>query len=126
MATSPDYVRLATSSTRALSDTALDSLRDAVVVVDARHKHLPVVLANTAARRCLSPPTDAVGLMETSLQRWLGSASAAMIETLLTVLLDPVRCVLQWPCAAGEISVRTRIKLLAPGPGQHPGLLTFA
>jgi len=35
-----------------LADTALNSLRDAVVVVDARHKHLPVVLANAAARRC--------------------------------------------------------------------------
>jgi PAS domain S-box-containing protein len=126
MATSPDYVRLATSSTRALSDTALDSLRDAVVVVDARHKHLPVVLANTAARRCLSPPTDAVGLIESSLQRWLGSASASTIETLLTVLSDPVSCVLQWRCAAGEISVVTDIKLLATVPGQHLVMLTFA
>src|SRR6266851_2186558 len=126
MATSPDYLRLATSSTRALADTALDSLREAVVVVDARHKHLPVVLANTAARRCLSPPTDAVGLIETSLQRWLGSASASMIETLLTVLSDPTSCVLQWRCAAGEISVVTDIKLLATVPGQHLVMLTFA
>ena len=89
MATSPDYLRLATSTTRALADTALDSLREAVVVVDARHRHLPVVLANAAARRCLSPATDSVGLIETSLQRWLGNVSATTIETTLAVLSDP-------------------------------------
>jgi PAS domain S-box-containing protein len=127
MATSPDYVRLATSSSRALADTALDSLRDAVVVVDARHKHLPVVFANTAARRCLSPAADAVGLIETSLQRWLGSGSASSIETLLPVMpSDPSRCVLQWRCAAGEISVMTDIRLLATVPGQRLVMLTFA
>jgi PAS domain S-box-containing protein len=127
MATSPDYVRLATSSTRALADTALDSLRDAVVVVDSRHKHLPVVLANVAARRCLSPVTDAVGLLETSLQRWLSNASASTVETMLMVMpLDPTRCVLQWRCAAGEISLLTDIKLLATAPGQQLVMLTFA
>jgi PAS domain S-box-containing protein len=126
MATSPDYVRLATSSARALADTALDSLRDAVVVIDARHKHLPVVLANTAARGCLSPPTDALGLLETSLQRWLGGASASTIETMLAVMLpDPTRCVLQWRCAAGEISIMTDIKRLTAAPGQHLVMLTF-
>jgi len=82
MATSPDYLRLATSSTRALADTALDSLRDAVVVVDARHKHLPVVLANAAARRCLSQESHAFGLIESSLLRWLGSDSASSVETM--------------------------------------------
>jgi len=32
MATSPEYLRLATSSPRALADTALDSLRDAEIL----------------------------------------------------------------------------------------------
>jgi PAS domain S-box-containing protein len=125
MATSPDYVRLATSSTRALADTALDSLRDAVVVVDARHKHLPVVLANTAARRCLSP--DADGLIESSLHRWLGSASGSRIHSMLAVMpSDPISYVLQWRCAVGEISVMTDVKLLATAAGQHLVMLTFA
>ena len=62
MATSPEYLRLAASSPRALADTALDSLHDAVVVVDARHQLLPVVFANAAARRCLS--TDAASLVD--------------------------------------------------------------
>jgi PAS domain S-box-containing protein len=129
MATSPDYLRLATSTTRALADTALDSLREAVVVVDARHRHLPVVLANAAARRCLSPATDSVGLIETSLQRWLGNVSATMIETTLAVLSDPqspTSRVLQWRCMGGEISVETEIRPLAMAAGQRLVMLTFA
>jgi PAS domain S-box-containing protein len=128
MATSPDYLRLATSSTRALADTALDSLRDAVVVVDARHKHLPVVLANAAARRCLSPATDALDLIESSLQRWLGSASASAVENMMTALSDPglpASCVLKWRCAEGERSVMTDIKPLAMASGQRLVMLTF-
>ena len=128
MASSPDYLRLATSSTRALADTALDSLRDAVVVVDARHKHLPVVLANAAARRCLTPASQAFGLIESSLQRWLGSASALWIETMLAELPDPgspTRRVLEWCSAGGEISVITDIKPLAVVPGQRLVMLTF-
>src|SRR6267142_5725368 len=129
MATSPDYLRLATSSTRALADTALDSLRDAVVVVDARHKHLPVVLANAAARRCLSPATDALDLIESSLQRWLGSASASAVESMMTALPDPglpTSCVLKWRCAHGERSVMTDIKPLSMASGLRLVMLTFA
>lgn len=129
MASSPDYLRLATSSTRSLADTALDSLREAVVVVDARHKHLPVVLANAAARRCLSPATDTIDLLESSLQRWLGSASASTVETMLAVLSDPqspTSCVLQWRCTGGEISVETEVKPLAMGAGQRLVMLAFA
>src|SRR4030081_683265 len=126
MATSPDYVRLATSSARALAGTALDCLPDAVIVVDTRHKHLPVVLANAAARRCLSPATDALGLIETSLHRWLGGSSAATIQTLLAVMPpEPTDCVIQWRCAAGEIAVKTDIRLLATVPGQQLVMLTF-
>src|ERR1700737_2772162 len=126
MASSPDYLRLATSSTRALANTVLDSFRDAVVVVDARHKHLPVVLANSAARRCLSGASDAVGLIESSLQSWLGSAYTSTIQTKLGGLSDPACRVLEWRCPEGEISVMTDIKPLAMTPGQHLVMLTFA
>src|SRR5471030_3254364 len=108
MATSPDYLRLATSSTRALADTALDSLRDAVLVVDARHKHFPVVLANATARRCLTTESDAVGLVESLLHCWLTAASASSIETTLAQVSDPrspTSCVLAWRFVGGEISV---------------------
>jgi PAS domain S-box-containing protein len=125
MATSPEYLRLATSSTRALADTALDSLRDAVLVVDARHKHLPVVLANTAARRCLA----ADGLVESPLHRWLGAASASNIDGILTALLESgssTSRVLGWRSVEAEISALTEIKPLAMAPGQRLVMLTFA
>ena len=105
MATSPDYLRLATNSTRALADTALDSLRDAVLVVDARHEHLPVVLANATARRCLTTESDAVGLVESPLHCWLTAASASTIETTLGLVPDPrspTSCVLDWRLCRGR------------------------
>jgi len=129
MATSPDYLRLATSSTRALSDTALDSLRDAVVVVDARYKHLPVLLANASARRCLTMESDALGLLETPLHRWLAGASTSMIETTLSDGSDfrsPTSRVLAWRFREGEISVMTDIKPLPSLVGQRLVMLTFA
>jgi PAS domain S-box-containing protein len=95
-----------------------------VVVVDARHKHLPLVLANLTARRCLSPATHE--LIESPLQRWLGSDSASVIQTLLAVPAEPTRCVLDWRCAEGEISVLTDIKPLSMAAGQHLVMLTFA
>ena len=127
MASSPDYLRLAASSTRALADAALDSLRDAVVVVDARHKQLAVVLANAAARSCLLAPESA-GLIELPLHRWLVAASASTLETALATLSDPrsstIR-VLEWRCVEGTVAVNTEIKLLAMGPEQHLVMLTF-
>ncbi|HEV7612160.1 MAG TPA: PAS domain S-box protein [Steroidobacteraceae bacterium] len=128
MATSPDYLRLATSSARALAHTALDSLRDAVVIVDARHNHLPVVLVNETARRCLGSE-EAVSLIESSLHRWLGAASASTIEATLAEtqdLLSPSCRVLDWRCAEGLISVMTDIKPLALSAGQRLVMLTFA
>ncbi len=82
MATSPDYLRLA-ADPPALADTALDSLRPAVVVVDARHTHFSVVLANAAARRCLIPLVDPSCLLESTLQGWMGALSVTTVEGLL-------------------------------------------
>ena len=56
MASSRDHARLAPSSTRPLANTALDSLRDAVVVIDAPHKHFPIVHANAAAESAAAEP----------------------------------------------------------------------
>ena len=127
MATSPDYLRLATSSTRALADTALDGLRDAVVVVDARYKHLPVVLANAAARRCLAPTSDALGLLESPLYCWLVAESAAAIESAVAIVPDaPQSQVLDWRFVEGAISVMTDIQPLPSTSGQRLIMLTFA
>jgi two-component system, NarL family, sensor histidine kinase UhpB len=110
-----------------LADTALDSLRDGVVVVDARHRHLPVVLANASARHCLIADSETLGMIESPLHRWLGAASASTIETTLAAL-DPLPTdrFLAWRFAAGEISVMTEIKLLVSAPGQRLVMLTFA
>jgi PAS domain S-box-containing protein len=129
MATSPDYLRLAASSTRTLADTALDSLRHAVVVVDGRHKHLPVVLANASARRCLIADSDTLGLIDSPLHRWLGAASASRVETMLAAPADPKAPAgrfLAWRFPEGETSVMTEIKLLVSAPGQRFVMLTFA
>src|SRR5882724_6421916 len=118
MATSPDYLRLVANATHALADTALDSLRDAVLVVDARHRHVPLVLANETARHYL---TGESGFIETPLARLLGASSAAKIDIILASLADPrtpTNRVLAWRFALGEQSVMTDIKPLVSAAGQ--------
>jgi PAS domain S-box-containing protein len=127
MATSPDFLRLASSATRALADTALDSLRDAVLVVDARHKLLPVVLANVTARQCLSR-SDPAALIEAPLGRCLGANSAAQIVPIITSLTDAQAHssrALMWRFEAGENSVLTELRSLTSAPGQNLVMLTF-
>ena len=129
MATSPDFLRHAGGSYRVLADTALDSLRDAVVVVDARQTDLPVVLANAAARRWLPQPTDAAELVGIPLRRWMTAASVATLESTLVTVAEarsPSSRVLSWRLSEGEISVLTDIKLLPLGSGQRSVMLTFA
>jgi PAS domain S-box-containing protein len=128
MATSPDYLRLATNATRALADTALDCLRDAVLVVDARHKHLPLVLANAAARRCLTAENDQGNLIAAPLARLLGTESAATIETMM-VSQSGAACtcrIITWRFIHGDQPVMTDIKPLAAAPGQRLVMLSFA
>ena len=127
MATSPDFLRLAASATRALADTALDSLRDAVLVVDARPRHFPIVLLNAAARQCLE--VDTTPLLEVPLPNVLGAASAAKLESYLVAAADPrATCsrVLSWRFAAGEQPVMTDFKALESAPGQRLVMLSFA
>ncbi len=125
MASSPDFLRLASSATRALADSALDSLRDAVLVVDARHKLLPVVLANEAARRCLSA-RDPAALIETPLTRHLAASSATQIVPILSSLAQTHSSrVLTWRVSAVEQSVLTELKALPSASGQHLVVLTF-
>ena len=128
MATSPDIVRLATNASRALADTALDSLRDAVLVVDARAKNHPVVLANAAARRHLANEFEPRSLIETPLNELLGAASALATEAMLPSLADPrlPACrILSWRFKHGEQSVITDIKALASTPNQRLVMLSF-
>jgi PAS domain S-box-containing protein len=125
MATSPDFLRLASSAARTLADTALDSLRDAVLVVDARYKHLPIVLANDAARRYLAD--DGV-LIEIPLPRLLGSALAARLDALYASLADlkaPSGRVIRWRLNDGEADAMTQLTPLESAAGQRLVMVSF-
>ncbi len=129
MATSPDYLRLATSAMRSLADTAFDSLRDAVLVVDARPKHLPLVLANAAARGCLAGALEPATLIDASLYGLLGPASASAIEAILASLSEGqsrANRMLTWRFGRGETAVMTELKMLAAAQGQRLVMLTFS
>ena len=109
MARSPDYLRLATNATRTLAEAAFDRLREAVLVVDARPKHLPVVLANQAARDCLTPP-DSASVAESSLYGFLGAATASVIELTMASLSETDPAVTQpltWRPTRGEVAFST-------------------
>jgi PAS domain S-box-containing protein len=129
MATSPDFLRPATKATRALADTALDQLRDAVLVVDACDSQMPLVLANEAARRCLAGENATRQLIETPLASVLGATCAAQIEATLESLSAagvPSGRTMAWRFHRGEQSVMTEIQLLASATGQRLVMLTFS
>jgi PAS domain S-box-containing protein len=125
MATSPDFLRLASNAARALADTALNSLRDAVLVVDARHRQIPVVLANDAARCNLS---DDEVLIEVPLSSILGASSAAKIEPILSSVSDsksPASRVIRWRHTAGEFDAMTQLTPLESAAGLRLIMLSF-
>ncbi len=128
MATSPDYLRLAKNASRSLADTAFDSVREAVLVVDTRPEHLPLVLANATARGCLAGETDAAALADTSLLGLLSPASAADIEAFLASLSDDGSSrnqALTWRLGRGDKTVATELKVLASAQNQRLVMLTF-
>ena len=131
MATSPDFVRSASGATRALAETAFDALREAVVVVDARQGHLPLVMANATARNCLQIPGHPASLLNSSLYSLLGHSTDAAIQSLLNLKVqagDETRTnrVLRWRLADHEAAIPTDMKVLSAGPGQRLIMLSFA
>ena len=129
MARSPDYVRLATSATRTLAEAAFDNVREAVVVVDTRPKHLPLVLANAAARRCLAAASDTEPLATSSLYGLLSAVSASIIESTFSAL-DRGESVLSrsltWRFGPGEAAALTELKVLEDSQSQRLVMLSFA
>jgi PAS domain S-box-containing protein len=130
MARSPGYLRLATRTTRTLAEKAFDVIREAVVVVDTRPKHLPLVLANAAARDCLdggySEPSALIG---SSLFGLLGAASASVAQSLLTSVAggdSSLTRSLTWRLAQGEAAAMTECRLLDSSHDQRLVMMTFA
>jgi len=129
MARTPDYLRLATTASRTLAEAAFDSVREAVLIVDVRPKHFPVVLANASARGCLGSAADASSLLESSLYGLLDAASASVIEGLFTALPEGVGSTLTrslaWRFPGGESSVATELKRLESPSAQRLVMLSF-
>jgi PAS domain S-box-containing protein len=128
MAASAKRSRVAVNAARPLPEAVFDSLREAVVVVDARAPHLPVVLANATARRCLLA-SDAASLVDHSLHALLGGAADAAIDAVLgpSVAGKPVvNRVLAWALPRGATPLSTEIKLLAGRREQRLVMMTFA
>jgi PAS domain S-box-containing protein len=131
MATSPDFVRSASGATRALTETAFDALREAVIVVDTRQGHLPLVVANATARDCLQISGHAASLLDSSLYSLLGHSTDAAIQSVLNLKAQAgeegrTSRVLRWRLADEEAAIPTDLKLLSAGPGQRLVMLSFA
>ncbi len=130
MARTPDYVRLAATASRTLVEAAFDSVREAVLIVDTRRKHMPVVLANASARRYLAAGPDPQALLESSLYGLLSAVSASMIEGVLAAVPEGGEAALTrslaWRFSRGESTVATELKRLDSSPGQRLVMLTFA
>ena len=129
MATSPDYLRLASSASRTLADTALDQVGHAVLVVDARHKHLPIILANAAARRAFETSTLAHELIEGSLLDLLSLESAQTVQYAVLDLTDggPASLLpLVWELGADQPRTMTELKLLSGAAGQRLVMLSLS
>ena len=128
MARSPDYVRLATSATRTLAEAAFDGGRDAVVVVDTRPKHLPLVLANAAARGCFAADSDEESLADSSLFGLLAGASASLIESIFAALdqrESTLSRTLTWRCCGVEAAAMTELKVLEASQSRRLVMLSF-
>ena len=129
MAISPDYVRLATGVRRTLTDAIFDALCEAVLVVDTRSKHLPIVMANPSAHRCFLGDADAGSLIDRSLYSLLGSSMEAAVEAALGSLSAGranSNRTLTWRVPHGKMAISTEFNVVLSASLPHAVMLTFA
>jgi PAS domain S-box-containing protein len=113
---------------RPLTDAVLDALREAVVVVDARSQHLPLLFANAAARRCLLGASDPTSVTEFCLYSLLGAATDSVVQAALGTLASgkpSATRVLTWRFPRGEMPISTELKVLPSAAAQRLVMLTF-
>ena len=97
------------------------------MVVDARAKHLPILLANAAARRYLSREAESPAIVGSSLYGLLGGESASGIEALLASAdARPITRPLTWRLGRDEVAAVTELKMLDTSPGQRLGWVSFS
>jgi len=123
MATALACIEPPTRLNGSLADQALESVSEAIVVVDTGPLDLPVVLANAAARRTLG-----TSLRAHSLYELLGPDSSSTLEMLLSELArgaKPLCRAIAWRTITGEGEFDTTWQRLAGAAGQQLVLLRF-
>jgi hypothetical protein len=129
MGRSQGYLRLAKTATRTLAEQAFDAIREPVVIVDAAPAHVPLVLLNSAARRCLGGDAKPTTLVGSSLFGILDAASASLVQPLLgeVELGEPgITRLLTWRVTQGDTAALTELKLLDSSKDQRLVMITFA
>src|ERR1700730_11193391 len=129
MATSPDFVRMASSAMRPLTNAIFAALRDALLVADTLARHFRLILGNSAARRCFLGNPDLGSLIDQSLYSLLESAMESAVVVSLGALAigrPSGRRMLTWRFPQGEMSLSTELKLLSSAPPRQTVMVTFA
>lgn len=129
MATSPGYGRVAIEATPPLTDAIFDALREAVIVIDAEFPHLPLIMANSAAKCSLLGSSECALSPDQSLYSLLGRATDSAIERAIASLTagkPSTNRVLLWRLPGGDKRISTEIKVLASAPAQRFVMLTFS
>lgn len=127
MATAPEQLRVPARGARTYSELVLDGLAEAVLLVDTRAAHKPVVLANAAAQQFFRGNHSGFA-QDPCLYDCLAAPEALVIETTLAKVSkrEPLGRVVSFRTAAGEVNVWTEFKLLDGDPGQRLVSLRFA
>ncbi len=126
MATAPESVRVVLGAARTFSEIALDALREAVLLIDIRRHHKPVLLANAAAGRFFVHGAAAAPLTDSCLYEWLRPAEAEAVEATIAGLSrhpQGASRIVTWRSAAGETPVMTDFKLIDADAGERVVML---
>ncbi len=106
-----------------LAEQVLESVSEAIMVVDTEPRDLPVVLANAAARRVLR-----IAGRDHSLYDCLGPNPSSPLEALLAELArgaKPIRRLIAWRTTSGVSSFETTWQRLSGAHGEPLLLLRF-
>jgi len=125
MDASPDIHDTATG-TASNAEAALAQLRHAVLAIDSRQPHWPLVLSNAPASRYFG--SNSHPLAGLPLQQLLGSGAAAPVKAALASLGEShptTRRVIAWRHAQIETLLPTEFKLLETPAGERWVLLSF-
>lgn len=119
---------MASAALRPLAETAFDAVREAALVVDLGVRHLPLVLANGAARRrFLDGSVDA--LIGTSLYALLCEGTDSTIEEVIRSHAEgkpSTSRVLNWRLPRGVTALSTELNVLTTDGGPRTLMLTLA